>query len=414
MRRSRARGLTLVESSGVRDHKASSSDRIAEPLRVLLVSHSFPPSGHALANLGGMQRVAVGLASALERRKGVDLHLLVLRTSWRATHVRTGPFLARLLWQIPRIVRGQQIDVVLFSSLVTAAAVIPLRRRLTNLRTATAAIAHGRDVTLPAKPYQRLVPRILQSLDVVLPVSAATRHECLLRGASVERSCVIPNGVDTGSFGAKADFAVARTRMLHEFKGSNSRIPHDVFLLLSAGRHVERKGFGWFISHVMVLLDSNVHYWIVGEGPETRAIESAVALHRLQNRVRLLGRLPDERLRTLMQGADLHLMPNIPVPGDIEGFGVVTLEAGACGLPTLAADLEGIRDVVLEGTNGYLVPSLDSSAYAGRIAALARDRERLRAMGPRAARYTKERFDWQVVVGRHVAVLAAIARNRRQ
>ncbi|KPJ93647.1 MAG: hypothetical protein AMS18_05330 [Gemmatimonas sp. SG8_17] len=383
-----------------------------ESLRVLFVSHSFPPFGRPLANLGGMQRVATGLASALGRHKGVDLHSLVLRTSWRVQHVRTGPFLARLLWQLPRIVREQRIDVVLFSSLVTAAVMIPLRRRLTKLGTATAAIAHGRDVTLPAPSYQRLVPRILQSLDMVLPVSTATQHECLVRGATVQRSCVIPNGVDTGSLAATADFDAARARLLHEFQGPDSRMPHEAFLLLSIGRHVERKGFGWFVSHVMVLLDCNVHYWIAGEGPETRDIESEVARCGLEDRVRLLGRLPDDKLRMLMQGADLHLMPNIPVPGEIEGFGVVTLEAGACGLPTLAADLEGIRDAVLEGANGYLVPSLDAAAYAGRIAALARDRAGLRLMGSRAARYTNERFDWQVVGERHVEVLRAIARSR--
>jgi phosphatidylinositol alpha-1,6-mannosyltransferase len=367
-----------------------------------------------LANLGGMQRVATGLANALERHKAVDLRLLVLRTSWRATHVRTGPFLAGLLWQIPRIVREQRIDVVLFSSLVTAAVMIPLRRKLTKLGAGTAAIAHGLDVTLPTKSYQRLVPRILQAVDVVLPVSTATQHECLVRGAAVERSCVIPNGVDTESFGATTDFAAARSRLLHEFRGSHSGISHDAFLLLSVGRHVKRKGFGWFVGHVMLLLDSNVHYWIVGGGPETGVIESEVTLRGLEDRVRLMGRLPDEKLRTLMQGADLHLMPNIPVPGEIEGFGVVTLEAGACGLPTLAADLEGIRDAVVEGANGYLVPSLDSGAYAGRIAELARDRAELHAMGSRVVRYTKELFDWQVVVEKHVDVLAAIARNRRQ
>src|SRR5690625_7613993 len=71
----------------------------------------------------------------------------------------------------------------------------------------------------------------------------------------------------------------------------------------------------------------------------------------------MLGRLSEVDLSRLYRGADLFVMPNIPVEGDMEGFGVVMLEAGLSGLPVVASSLEGILDVVEEGNNGHLIES---------------------------------------------------------
>jgi phosphatidyl-myo-inositol dimannoside synthase len=61
-------------------------------------------------------------------------------------------------------------------------------------------------------------------------------------------------------------------------------------------------------------------------------------------------------LNTCYAAADLFVMPNIPVEGDMEGFGIVLLEANRAGVPAVASDLEGIRDVIEPGENGYRVP----------------------------------------------------------
>jgi phosphatidylinositol alpha-1,6-mannosyltransferase len=185
----------------------------------------------------------------------------------------------------------------------------------------------------------------------------------------------------------------------------------DTFLLASVGRHVRRKGFAWFVREVVGLLDPEVQYWIAGEGPETSSIAHEIARRGLDRRVRLLGKIPEEKLHTLLGAADLHLMPNIPVPGEIEGFGVVILEAAACGLPTLAADAEGMQDVVQEGVNGYLVQGSDARGFATRIAQLADDRTALRAVGRSALAHTRAHFDWGVVIEEHVGVLSNLVRK---
>ena len=104
------------------------------------------------------------------------------------------------------------------------------------------------------------------------------------------------------------------------------------------------------------------------------------------------GTLSDEQVANLYRGADLFVMPNIAVEGDIEGFGVVLLEAGLNGMTSIAARLEGIEDAVTHGANGFLVESRDAQGFAAEIVRLDRDRDRLFALGQAASQFTRQRL----------------------
>lgn len=372
-------------------------------MRLLYVSHSFPLPGDPLSNVGGMQRVATGLHDALAAHPEVELHRLVLETAWEDTTLRMPPFMAGLLRGIPRAVRERRIGVVLFSSMVTAALALPLRRRVAAAGARMAAIPVGRDVTLPVAPYQWLVPRVMRSLDLVFPISRATARECLDRGAAPERTHVVPCGVDTAAFAPPPDRGAARAGLLRALGVDD--LPPDALLLASVGRHQERKGFQWFVAEVMPRLPDDVVYLLGGDGPTTPAIRREVEARGLGARVRLLGRVSEETLGRLYRGADLFVMPNVPVPGDIEGFGVVMLEAGLCGLPVLAADLEGIRDVVREGESGHLVPSRDAAAFADVVLRYHADRAALARAAAAAARHVADTFSWRSVADRYLRFL---------
>jgi phosphatidylinositol alpha-1,6-mannosyltransferase len=371
-------------------------------VRVLFVSHSFPLRGQPLSNVGGMQRVATGLHAALAAHPEVRLSSLVLETSWKSTPYTVPLYMAGLLRSLPRVVRDDGIDVVLFSSMVTASVTLALRRAIQRAGALTAVIPVGRDVTLPTPGYQRLVPRIFSACDLVFPISRATGEECLKRGLAPEKMHVIPCGVDTGLFSPPRDRAAARRELLRAIGESPATVPDDALLLVSVGRHQERKGFQWFAGEVMPRLPSDVFYLVTGEGPMTPRIQEAIDRNGLRERARMLGKVSEEMLRTLYRGADLFVMPNVHVPGDIEGFGVVMLEAGLCGMPVVAADLEGISDVVREGENGHLVPSRDAAAFAGVILRYRDDRGRVAQASRAAARHTARHFTWTGIADRFV------------
>jgi phosphatidylinositol alpha-1,6-mannosyltransferase len=358
-----------------------------------------------------MQRVASELHEALSRRPDLEYASILLRSTWRATGVRTPPFLIKTLFDLRRRVRGSEVDVILFSSMVTASLAVPLKTFFKRHGVATAAIVHGLDVTTPVRIYQRFVPRVFDALDVVLPVSRATGQACLERGLAESKLQVVPNGVNPDRFKLEVPAEWARDRLARTL--GMTRLPSDSFLLCSVGRQVERKGFVWFVENVMPRLPKNVHYWLGGEGPEGERIIEAANRLGLSGRVRLLGRLSDRMLELLYRGSNLFVMPNVPVPGDMEGFGVVMLEAGMCGLPTVGARLEGIKDVIAEGKNGYLAASEDTDSFVEQILRYYRDHSRSRASKIRAARHTTRNFGWPSVAYRYASTLLGIALDKR-
>lgn len=363
-----------------------------------------------MANVGGMQRVATKLHEFLraksEQNASLNYDAVLLRTSWRSIHRKVPFFLVRAAWNIAQAARRDSVDVVLFSSMVTASLAVPLQGLLRRHDVKTAAIVHGLDVTKPFPPYQWFVPNVFGALDAVLPVSRATRAACLERGASPHCLRVIPNGIDTDRFREPKSRSAARQALQD---GLEIPTPStDELLLCSVGRQVKRKGTAWFVDHVMPKLPSDVHYWIAGEGPQEADIQAAIDRHNLHPRVRRLGRISNANLARLYRGSDLFIMPNIPIEGDMEGFGVVLLEAGQCGTPAIASRLEGIRDVLTEGVNGHLVPPQDPNAFVEAIQHYYRSPDALEEAAQRAIDHTQKTFGWSAVADTYVSVLRTL------
>jgi phosphatidylinositol alpha-1,6-mannosyltransferase len=258
-------------------------------------------------------------------------------------------------------------------------------------------------VVLPVGPYQKWLPTVFRSLDAVLPVSRATGAACSTRGASPEIIYVQPNGIQLNRFSSIQE---------RDWLQNTLEVPTGSFFLISVGRQVKRKGSAWFVEHVLPLLPDSVQYVIVGTGPEDASILRAAERAGVSARVHPLGRVSEEDLPLALHSADLFVMPNVPVPGDMEGFGVVMLEAALCGLPTIAACLEGVADVVVDGQNGHLVDPLDAEGFASHIRAYVEDPASLRALSGRATAFTTDRFAWPAVADQMVQTLKAIERTK--
>jgi phosphatidylinositol alpha-1,6-mannosyltransferase len=353
-------------------------------------------------NLGGMQRVAIDLHDTLLSHRGAEVRPLVLRSPWSQRHWRTPLFLGSAYREIRLLAEEGAIDAVLFSSMVTASLAVPLSKHLRKRGVIMAAIANGQDATTPTWPYPWFVRKVFESLDLVLPISRATAMACKARGLSDEKCEVVLLGIRLDRFPAPTDKAQAREKLI-ELAGASSSAPK--LIIVSVGRLVPRKGVAWFTENVVPLLPADIHYYVAGDGPDRGRIEAAIERHKLGERVKLLGAISDSQLEQLYRGADLFAMPNVHVPGDMEGFGLVMLEAGLCGVPVIAANIEGIADVVTEGESGHLAVSENAASFRDAIMKYSERPDLLSEASSRARLHTASRFGWAGVTDRYLATL---------
>jgi glycosyltransferase involved in cell wall biosynthesis len=172
-------------------------------------------------------------------------------------------------------------------------------------------------------------------------------------------------------------------------------------LLITVGRLVRRKGVAWFVRHVLPKL-SNVLYVVVGVGPEREEILRAATETGMQDNVCLVGKVSDERLLELLSVSDVFVMPNIEVPGDVEGFGIVAIEAAAAGVPVVAARLEGIPDAIADGQNGHLVEAGNAGAFVDVLSELGSNPGERAKQGERGRAYTEQQNSWPQIIRRYV------------
>ena len=364
-------------------------------MKILYISHLHPPEGQPLESIGGMQNVSLQLIKTLNKRDDVELQTILQKTSWKGIGLKTFIFLLSLLWKIPARVKIFKPDVILFSSMVTAS-VVPLLTKKLNVPYVT--INHGQDVTLPVKLYQRYLPYVFSRLQGVISVSSATRQACIERGMNPDIGVALPNGFESSSE-KKTDYDTA-CRKLEETFGIDLS---NQYLLISVGRQVKRKGHLWFIENVVDKIESNSIVLLIGDGPETEAINKATKNLISKNKIIVAGRQPDEILEAAYTAADLFVMPNIPVEGDMEGFGIVLLEANSSGVPAVASNLEGIKDVIKQGVNGYRVQPKEAQQFAEKIDHVLQNE--LQKLSKSSLRYVTKKFSWDFVITQYLDFL---------
>ncbi len=382
---------------------------LGAPLRLAFVSHCLNPDDQSAGRIGGAERAAAELLAALRRRDDVVVTPLV--ASAATDRLRFATFAAATLFKLGRMAEAGEVGAVLFTAMPTAWMSLALAPALKRRGVVSAAICHGHDVTMGFPPYQHLVRRTFGVLDVVMPVSRATGEHCVARGLPPARLHVTPNGADAARFMPPPPWAARRRLLRQAFPEETAGLADDALVICSVGRQVRRKGHAWFTGSVMPRLPDDVHLWLVGEGPEAAAIDTAASRAGAAARVRRLGPISDQRLAALYRGADLFVMPNIPVPDDIEGFGLVLLEANLNGLPVVAADLEGVAEVVRDRVNGWLAPAKDSGAFAAAILKLRGDPAERQRLALSAEAHVREYYGWDSVAGRQMRVLTTVRRQ---
>lgn len=352
-----------------------------------LVTRKHPPS------VGGMQQLSYHLATGLARLRPVTV-LAWGRGQWGLPAFMLLAF-ARLL---PALALGRVSVLHLGDPVLAALAVLPRW-----FGVPVAVTVHGLDIEHPSRLYQFYLRLFFwRRLQAYVCISRHVRDRMLARGAEPGQLLVIPPGI------GESEVAPSHEPALEAQLGAAGPV------LLVLGRLVERKGLPWFLREVAARFferHRQARLLIAGDGPSRAAIEAAIAAAGLQDRVWLLGAVDEARKAWLLSRCDLVLMPNVAVPGDAEGFGLVALEAGRAARWPLVADLEGLRDAVTDDCNGQRLPPGDADAWLAALEAACADPAALRHKGELARDYVLASFTWPAMAAKYDRLLRTLESN---
>lgn len=380
--------MTIVHSRSSQPALAPGSDRSALTANaVTQVTSRYPPE------LGGMERVVRELSEALaheldgqveivtgarHKPRGTTVEGPLVVRRLRSFNAMVTPVIPGLVWALIRRRRPRLLHVhVAHAGTPEAVALVAALRRIPF-------VAH---VHIDAAPttwmgfllagYQRfLLARVLSRAAMVLVPTASYRDLLLNRyPLDPERVRVLSNGT---SMEVRKGRPAARS-------GSNRPIR-----LVTVGRVANEKNLPLLIDAVDLLVNEehlDVDLEVVGEGPIFEAIVQYVADRGLQSRIHLVGRRSGADLVDTYDRADLFVMTSLS-----ESFGTVLVEAMARGVPVIAPDIAGVRDVVVDGVTGLLVDHCVGSLCSAILRMLSEPglRERLVA----GARAQSHRYEW--------------------
>lgn len=235
--------------------------------------------------------------------------------------------------------------------------------------------------------FERIIPVAYRGLPCVA-VSQSTREDLVNRGLDPSRIAVIRNGVELDGLGPAAtrfaDPTVVYLGRLKRYK--------RVDLVLSALARLREGG-------------TRVKMIVAGKGDARPALEDTARRLGIEDSVHFAGFVPDEQKRELLSRSWVHALTSPK-----EGWGITSIEASACGTPTVASNSPGLRETVRHGETGLLVPHGDVDALAGALGRTLQPGTRDR-MG-RAARAMAERYTWDGVADAFEELLFSVVAAR--
>jgi phosphatidylinositol alpha-1,6-mannosyltransferase len=248
--------------------------------------------------------------------------------------------------------------------------------------------AHGEEIT--QMDQQRLEPilrdAVYRNATTIIAASAFAVENLIRIGIARERIEKINPGVDHQRFSP----GPPSIRIVERYGLGGRRV------LLTVARLIPRKGHAAVLKALTQLLPRmpDLTYVIAGTGPEETHLRVLASELGIAHAVRFAGYVPDDILPDLYRSADVFIMPNSEITGDIEGFGMVFLESNACGKPVIAGRSGGTAESVIDGVNGFRIASDDIDGLSQRIECLMQDLDLRMRLGNLGLERARREFNW--------------------
>lgn len=251
--------------------------------------------------------------------------------------------------------------------------------------------AHGEEITTWGRSAKFEAMRfVFRHADRIIANSEYTRDEVVKLGVRPEKITLIYPGVDIQRY---------RPGLATEDLRDSIGLQDDERLILSVGRLSRRKGFDQIVRSLSVLKENGLRprYAIIGIGEDREYLGALARECGVENEVHFLGHVSMDDLPRWYNLCDIFAMPNREIDGDTEGFGMVFLEAAACGKPSIAGQAGGTGSAVVDGVTGLRVDGTSMTDIAQGLKRILEDRELRIAMGVKARERAESEFSWPLI-----------------
>lgn len=249
---------------------------------------------------------------------------------------------------------------------------------------------HGEDVETASSSRELsfIVNKVLNNAGVLICNSNNTRQILLDNwNTNPEKTLTLNPGVDSEKFIPAEYNQSVRNKLAWA----------DRPVILTVGRLQQRKGQDMLIKALPELIKSfpDILYAIVGDGDEKPVLEELVQQLELQGHVMFMSEISDLEMIQCYQQCTIFALPNRTIEKDIEGFGMVLVEAQSCEKPVIAGDSGGTAETMIIGETGYIVDCTNPEPVAIKLTELLNDNEKINTMGKKARIHAVETLDWK-------------------
>jgi phosphatidylinositol alpha-1,6-mannosyltransferase len=381
---------------------------------ILFISHKYPPS------TGGMQKYSYELINGFKKEKDLIVHSLVYDGSISVLS---------WFWNLKKNVTilfkaNPSIQLVHVNDALMAYFCRWIKKKYNVHVVAT---FHGLDVVFPFSMYQkRIIPNFNLQYDAFICVSKATAEASIQRGIDRAKTHVILNGVDH----TIAEESCSEDRVTQVFESIGVKNHSEKKIVVGLGRGVKRKGYGWFVNQVLPKLQDDIIFIMLGPRSFYEKYEPILKIllpNKIKHNIELLlglstddfalrqalknkilleryfrpGYMKFADILCILRNSDLFIMPNLKVMDDMEGFGLVALEASLCGKFVLVSGIDGITDAIIPEANGMHIESENSQIWINTIHELTSSKAKLASRGLKGKEFTLSNYSWLKMIAEY-------------
>lgn len=260
---------------------------------------------------------------------------------------------------------------------------------------------HAMDITILSNSQRKtgLAKKILKRSKKVITVSHYTRSKLIQLGVDKDKISIISPATDI--------YIKSNINKADEFTEKFGLTGKKI--ILTVGRIIERKGHLEVLKSLPEIIKAvpNVNYLITSEGPYLSVLKKYVKEQGLEQHVTFAGTISRDELASIYQIADIFIMPTrMLANNDVEGFGIVYLEANAFAKPVIAYNSGGVSDAVLHNKTGILVEPKNPHEIAKNVIMLFQDEEFAKKLGLNGKNRVLEEFNWDIKTKSFIEVLS--------